>query len=84
MLTLAEKVGKQSAHTLVYEMFMRAQESGQSLKQAILASADMRQHLAPEALESLFDYRRHIGLCREMTDRVIRLAQEERARENRA
>ena len=71
MLALAEKVGKQSAHTLVYETAMRAHEAGQPLKDAILAEPAITAHLAPAAIEALFDYRRHVGLCGEMVDRLL-------------
>ena len=71
MLTLAEKVGKQTAHTLVYETAMKAQEAGRPLKEALLENPAITAHLSPETIESLFDYRQHVGLCREMVDRVL-------------
>ena len=76
MLALAEKVGKQTAHTLVYETAMKAHEAGRPLKDALLADPALTAHLPPEKIESLFDYRQHIGLCREMVDRVVRAARE--------
>ena len=75
MLTLAEKVGKQTAHTLVYETAMKAHEAGRPLKDAILENPAITAHLSPETIESLFDYRQHVGLCREMVDRVVRSAE---------
>jgi len=81
MLALAEKVGKQSAHTLVYETAMKAYESSRPLKHALLDNAEIRKHLSAEKIESLFDYREHVGLCREMVDRVVKRGREERAEE---
>ena len=81
MLALAEKVGKQSAHTLVYETAMKAYESSRPLKHAILDNAEIRKHLSAEKIESLFDYREHVGLCREMVDRVVKTANEMRSKE---
>jgi adenylosuccinate lyase len=81
MLALAEKVGKQSAHTLVYETAMTAYESSRPLKHAILDNAEIRKHLSAEKIESLFDYREHVGLCREMVDRVVKTANEMRSKE---
>ncbi|MEK9164218.1 MAG: adenylosuccinate lyase family protein [Chloroflexota bacterium] len=72
MLTLAEKVGKQTAHTLVYETAMKAQEAGRPLKEALLENPAITAHLLPATIESLFDYRQHVGLCREMVDKVVR------------
>jgi adenylosuccinate lyase len=74
MLALAGKVGKQSAHTLVYDTAMKAYEVGRPLKNAILDNAEIRKYLSAETIESLFDYRAHIGLCREMVDQVARTA----------
>ena len=71
MLALAESLGKQTAHTLVYETAMKAHETGRPLKDAILENAEIRKHLSVEKIESLFDYRRHTGLCGEMVDRVV-------------
>src|SRR5579859_2806051 len=76
MLALAEKTGKQSAHRLVYEVAMRAQETGRPLKEALLDEPAVTAQLAPEQIEALFDYRRHVGLCRELVDRVLRQAPE--------
>jgi adenylosuccinate lyase len=81
MLALAEKVGKQTAHTLVYDTAMKAYEAGRPLKDAILENSGIRQHLSAEVIESLFDYRRHVGLCREFVDRVVERAKEERSQE---
>ena len=71
MLTLAEKIGKQTAHTLVYHAAMKAHEAGRPLKDALLEDPAITAHLSPETIESLFDYRQHVGLCREMVDRVL-------------
>lgn len=81
MLRLAEKVGKQSAHTMVYDTAMKAAEAGRPLKEALLENAAITARLSPEEIESLFDYRQHTGLCREMVERVIATAQRERANE---
>ena len=78
MLALAQRVGKQSAHALVYETAMKAHEEGRHLKDAVLDSQAIRQHLPVEVIEELFDYRRHTGLCRELVDRVLEMAKKER------
>ncbi|HLF28993.1 MAG TPA: adenylosuccinate lyase family protein [Anaerolineae bacterium] len=80
MLALAEKIGKQTAHTLVYETALAAHESGRPLKDAVLASPAIRAHLSAETIEALFDYRRRVGLCRELVDRVLERALETRTR----
>ena len=70
MLALAQKVGKQTAHEMVYAAAMAAFEAGQPLKAAILDDAQIMAHLSVDDVEALFDYRRQIGLCPAFVDRV--------------
>lgn len=80
MLALAKKVGKQTAHRLVYDAAMKAHEAedGRSLKEALLESEAVREHLSEDAIASLLDYRANTGLCGELVDRVLHLSQVER------
>ena len=71
MLALAARIGKQSAHTLVYETAMAAYSTGRGLKEAILGNPQMCAHLSRDEIESLFDYRQHTGHCGAMVDRVL-------------
>jgi adenylosuccinate lyase len=71
MLTLAARIGKQSAHTLVYETAMAAHATGRGLKEAILDNPQICTHLSTEEIESLFDYRRHTGHCGAMVDQAL-------------
>jgi adenylosuccinate lyase len=81
MLALAQHVGKQTAHTLVYDAAMEAHEAGWPLKEAIQANETIRKHLRDEEIENLFDYRLSVGLCSEFVDRVERVTTEDRARD---
>src|SRR5436305_8406747 len=71
MLALAERIGKQSAHTLVYETAMAAHATGRGLKEAILDNPQICTHLSTTEIESLFDYRQHTGQCGAMIDQVL-------------
>lgn len=71
MLALAKHVGKQSAHTLVYETAMQAHDAGNSFVQAVLDNPQIRTYLSAEEIEVLFDYRRHTGQCAVMVDQVL-------------
>ncbi|TFH36508.1 MAG: adenylosuccinate lyase family protein [Anaerolineales bacterium] len=82
MLALAKHVGKQTAHTLVYETAMAAHEAGRPLKEAILEDDGIGAYLSAEEIEGLFDYPQVVGMCPEFVDRVVRLAQEERAKDD--
>ena len=71
MLALAARIGKQSAHTLVYETAMNAHSEGRGLKEAILENQQICAHLSTTEIEALFDYRQHTGQCGAMVDRVL-------------
>jgi adenylosuccinate lyase len=71
MLELAARIGKQSAHTLVYETAMHAHAAGRGLKEAILDNPQISAHLSTTEIESLFDYRKHTGQCGAMVDQVL-------------
>ncbi len=81
MLALAQKMGKQSAHELVYAVAMAAFEAGQPLKEAVMASEPILAHLSRADIETLFDYRRQIGLCPQFVDKVAALTGADRARD---
>jgi adenylosuccinate lyase len=81
MLTLAQKIGKQTAHELVYNTAMTAFENGRPLKEAILENDQITAHLAAAEIEALFDYRRQLGMCPKFVDRVAALTTTDRARD---
>jgi adenylosuccinate lyase len=71
MLALAARIGKQSAHTLVYETAMNAHITGRGLKEAILDNPQICAYLSTSEIEALFDYRHHTGQCCTMVDQVL-------------
>ena len=78
MLTLSKKIGKQTAHDIVYAAAMAAFEAGRPLKDAILENEKIRAHLTVEEIEHLFDYHRQLGLCPDFVDRVSAMTQADR------
>ncbi len=82
MLALAQKVGKQTAHQIVYEASMNGVECGLTFKEALLADARVAARLSERDIDALLDYRAHIGMIPEMVERVIARANEERAGES--
>jgi adenylosuccinate lyase len=73
MLTLSKKIGKQTAHDIVYKTAMAAFEANRPLKDAILENEQIRAHLTVEEIERLFDYHRQLGLCPDFVDRVAEM-----------
>jgi adenylosuccinate lyase len=71
MLALAPKLGKQSAHALVYRVAMDAAERGIGLREAVLADPQIVAELGVEEIESLFDVIQSTGCCARMVDRVL-------------
>jgi adenylosuccinate lyase len=71
MLALAEKIGKQSAHRLVYEASLAAHQAGRTLRDAVLDSPAITAHLDASQIDRLLDYERSLGQCGAMVDRVL-------------
>lgn len=75
---LARRVGKQTAHRLVYEAAMAAVERGVSLRDALRASP-AASHLAEADLDALFDLRNALGHTTDFIDRVLAFGERDRA-----
>jgi adenylosuccinate lyase len=63
---------------VVYDVSMRAHETGRPLKDALLEEPAVTAHLTPAAIEALFDYHQQAGLCREMVDRLLQQSRADR------
>jgi len=79
MLALAEHIGRQEAHDLIYGICMRAFDIGQPLEEALLADSRMSEHLSRARIAELLDPRRYTGLAGEMADRAVELTHRQRA-----
>jgi adenylosuccinate lyase len=71
MFALADKVGKQSAHELVYEVAMRGIDQGTTFERALTADPHVRGALGAEELRALLDPTTYVGLAPEIVDRVL-------------
>lgn len=71
MLALAPKLGKQRAHTLVYQLAMTAFEQGIPLREVLLNDPDMLAHLSTAEIEDLFNLTQNTGSCKHMVERVL-------------
>jgi adenylosuccinate lyase len=70
MFALAEKVGKQSAHELVYEVAMRGISASATFEQALMADAQVKDAIGP-ALPALLDPTTYVGLAPQIVERVL-------------
>jgi len=71
MFLLAEKIGKQPAHQLLYEISMKSRNTGRPLCDVLLEHADITSALTVEEVRQALDPKRHIGLALQLTDQVI-------------
>ena len=71
MFALSEKVGKQTAHDLVYDASMHGIEHGISFEQALMQNARVAAALTVEELRRLLDPTTYVGLAPQIVDNVL-------------
>jgi adenylosuccinate lyase len=85
MFRLAEKMGKQAAHRLLYEISMEARTTSKRspssrrstdmpLVDLLAARPEIKEIFTLDELQEAIDPARHIGLSGELTDRVVKHA----------
>ncbi len=78
MMGLAPKIGRQEAHKLVAAAANRAIDAGQTLREGLLADTKIMEHLTEEDLDRLLQPENYLGCAREMIDRVLAKAENQR------
>lgn len=76
MFRLGEKIGKQTAHEIIYETSMEAIEKNLPLIDLLMARSEISANFARKDLESAIDPARHIGLSEGLTRRLIEYIKE--------
>jgi adenylosuccinate lyase len=71
MAALSTKVGKQSAHLLVYEASMAGIEAGLSFRDALDAVPAITKVLSPAEIDDLLDLDAAIGEAPEVVDEIL-------------
>ncbi|MCI5149587.1 MAG: hypothetical protein D3916_09410, partial [Candidatus Electrothrix sp. MAN1_4] len=71
MFFLGETIGKQNAHTLVYEASMQAVETGQSVLDILMENPEIAENFSKEEIEQSTAPEKHIGKSRELTEQTI-------------
>lgn len=71
MFALSDKVGKQSAHELVYEAAMRGLENGVGFEQSLMQNREVSAALDERALANLLDPATYVGRAPEIVDEVL-------------
>jgi len=68
---LAEALGRSAAHRLVEEATLRAEQEERPLEKILGEMPAVSEHLTPEALRRLFDYRDYLGSSVEFIERTL-------------
>ena len=71
MFVLSDKVGKQTAHDLVYEASMHGIEHGVSFERALMQDQRVAAALTPEELRKALDPTTYVGLAPQIVDNVL-------------
>jgi len=71
MFAISDKVGKQTAHELVYEVSMHGLEHGVSFEEALQQDPRVRDALSPDELRRVLDPTTYVGLAPEIVDKVL-------------
>ncbi len=83
MLALADHIGRQSAHDLVYECAMEAYAKERPLKDVLLEHPTVRQHLTPRAIDRLLRPENYLGTAPHQVRATIAAIRAARRREAR-
>ena len=71
MFALADKIGKQSAHEMVYEAAMHGIAQGTTFEQALMADARVKQAIGGDELKALLDPTTYVGHAPAIVERVL-------------
>jgi adenylosuccinate lyase len=71
MFALSDKLGKQTAHEVVYEASMHGQTHGLTLEQALFADERVRDALGADELRAVLDPTTYVGGAPAIVDRAL-------------
>ncbi len=71
MFFLGEAIGKQNAHTLVYEASMQTVETGKPVLDILMEHSDIVTNFSREEIEQAIAPEKHVGMSRELTEQTI-------------
>lgn len=76
MFELSDKVGKQTAHELMYEISRRGMEGGISFRDALFADERIRKVLTEKELQDLLDPTTYVGNAPQLVDHALSVVRE--------
>ena len=78
MLLLGQKIGKQSAHHLLYQLMNHAKETGQSFAEAVAADPTIQRYFSEAAIAEFLDPKLYTGLAVQKTEAIVAAVRAER------
>ena len=76
MFVLGEKIGKQSAHQILYEASMAAIEQEKPLEEILAKHPIISKHVSSAKIKRAIEPSGHIGRSRELAERVVQMVEE--------
>ena len=80
MLCLGEKLGKQTAHEVVYEISMKAFQDNASFKQYLLDDPRVNKYCTAEDLDSILNPHSYTGFSCKLAEKVVEKIKKDRAK----
>lgn len=71
MMHLGQKMGRMSAHDIVYKICMAVFERGSSMEEALLAQPEVMQYFTESEIQQMLEPHHYIGLATTFVDRVL-------------
>ncbi len=71
MMHIANKVGKEKAHEIVYNLAMECEQSGLSYEQVLMTSEMLSELYTEEEIKAMVDPKNYIGLCELLVKKTI-------------
>jgi len=71
MFFLGQTIGKQTAHTLIYETSMEAVESNKPLLDLLMQREEIKERFSREQVKEAMSPENHIGMSKALTQRTI-------------
>lgn len=71
MMHIAEKVGKEKAHEIVYNLAMECEQTGNSYEQVLMTNELLSELYTADEIKAMVDPRNYIGLCHLLVKKTI-------------
>jgi 3-carboxy-cis,cis-muconate cycloisomerase len=72
MMGLGDRLGRNKAHDLIYDVIREAVKTGRPLIDMLEEDKEIRKHASRKELERLMDPANYLGVAGQMVDRVLK------------